>query len=65
MTSISKTMKSLEKDNCRLKESVSALQKCKEDDDNNLSIASSEGSSHFQKAIEFLEESYPKIALAL
>jgi hypothetical protein len=24
-----------------------------------------EGLSHFQKAIEFLEESYPKIALAL
>jgi hypothetical protein len=38
MKSISKTMKSLVKDNCRLKKSVSALQKCKEDDDNDLSI---------------------------
>jgi hypothetical protein len=30
-----------------------------------LSISSTEGSSHFQKTIEFVEESYPKIALAL
>ncbi len=65
MKSISKTMKSLEKDNCRLKKSVSALQKCEEDDDNDLSTSSTEGSSHFQKAIKFLEESYPKIALTL
>jgi hypothetical protein len=36
--SISKTMKSLEKDNHKLKKSVSALQKFKEDDDNDLSI---------------------------
>jgi hypothetical protein len=34
MKFIFKTMKSLEKDNCWLKKSVSALQKCKEDDDN-------------------------------
>ncbi len=46
--SISKTMNSLEKDNHRLKKSVSALQKCKKDDDNDLSISSAEGSSHFQ-----------------
>jgi hypothetical protein len=65
MKSISKMMKSLEKDNCRLKRSVSALQKCKEDDDNDSSISSAKGSSHFQKAIECLEESFPKIALAL
>jgi hypothetical protein len=65
MKSISKTMKSLEKDNRKLKKSVSALQKCKEDGDNDLSISSTEGSSHFQKAIKFLEVSYPKIALAL
>ncbi len=65
LKSISKTMKSLEKDNRRLKKSVSALQKCKEDDDDDLSISCTEGSSHFQKAIEFLKESYPKIALAL
>ncbi len=65
MKSISKTMKFLEKDNRRLKKSVSALQKCKEDNDDDLSISSAEGSSHFQKTIKFLEESYPKIALAL
>jgi hypothetical protein len=58
-------MKSLEKDNRKLKKSVSALQKCKEDDNNDLSKSYTEGSSHFQKAIEFLKESYPKIALAL
>ncbi len=62
--SISKMMKSLEKDNPRLKKSVSALQKCKEDDDDDLSISSTEGSSHFQKAINFFEESYSKVALA-
>jgi hypothetical protein len=49
MKSISKTMKSLEKDDRRLKKSVSALQKCKEDDDNDLSMSSTDGSSHFQK----------------
>ncbi len=65
MKSISKIMKSPEKDNLRLKKSVGALQKCKEDDDDDLSISSTEGLSHFQKAIKFLEESYPKIALAL
>ncbi len=48
-------MKSLEKDNRRLKKPVSALQKCKEDDDNDLSISSTEGANHFQKAIKFLE----------
>jgi hypothetical protein len=37
----------------------------KKDDDDDLSISSTEGSSHFQNAIEFLEESYPKITLAL
>jgi hypothetical protein len=57
MKSYSKTMKSLEKDNHRLKKSGSALQKCKENDDNDLSISPTECSSHFQKAIEFHEES--------
>jgi hypothetical protein len=65
MKSISKTMKSMEKDNPRLKKSVRALQIYKEDDDNDLSISSAEGSSHFQKAIKFLKELYPKITLAL
>jgi hypothetical protein len=64
MKSISKTIKSLEKDNCRSKK-FSALQKCKEDDGNDPSISSAEGLSHFQKTIKFLKESYPKIALAL
>jgi hypothetical protein len=63
MKSISKTIKSLEKDNHRLKKFVTALQKCKEDDDDDLSISSAEGSSHFQNAIEFLEESYPNLHL--
>jgi hypothetical protein len=51
MKTISKTMKCLEKDNRRLKKSVNALQKCKEDDDNDSSMSSTEDSSHFQKAI--------------
>jgi hypothetical protein len=63
MKSIFKTMKSLGKDNRRLKKSVSSLQKFKEDDDNYSSLSSTEGSSHFQKAIELLEESYPKLHL--
>jgi hypothetical protein len=45
--------------------SVSALQKCKEDDNSNLSISTSEGTSHFQKALEMLKEHSPKIVLAL
>jgi hypothetical protein len=65
MKSISKIMKSVEKDSRRLKKSVSALQRCKEDDDNDLSISSTECSSHSQKDIKFLKESFPKIALAL
>jgi hypothetical protein len=62
---LSKTMRSLEKDNKRLKKSVSALQKCNEDDDNDLSISMVEGSSHFQDALEMLEEHHPRIVLAL
>jgi hypothetical protein len=56
-------MKSLEKDNRRLKKSVSALQKCDEDEDSSLSLV--EGSSHFQDAMEMLEEHHPKVVLAL
>ncbi len=63
--SITKTMKSLEKDNCRLKKSVSALQKWDESEDNDLSISSAKGSRHFQEAMEMLQESHPKIVLAL
>jgi len=61
--SLSKTMKSLEKDNRRLNKSVSALQKCKEDEGS--SLFSGEGSSHFQNAMEMLEEHHPKVVLAL
>jgi hypothetical protein len=45
--------------------SVSVLQKCKEDDDSDSSISTSEGTSHFQKALEMLKEHNPKIVLAL
>jgi hypothetical protein len=63
--SITKTMKLLEKDNDRLKKSVSALQKCNEGEDNDLSISSAKGSSHFQEAMAMLQESHPKNTLAL
>jgi hypothetical protein len=63
--SLSKTMRSLEKDNEKLKKSVSALQKCDKDDDDNLSISTMEGSSHFQDALEMLKEHHPRIVLAL
>jgi hypothetical protein len=43
---------------------VSALQKCEEDDDTDSSL-STEGTSHFQKSVEMLEECNPKIVLAL
>ncbi len=65
MKSIFNTMKSLKKDNRRLKKSVSALQKCKKNDDNDSSMSSAEGLSYFLKAIKFLKKSYPKISLAL
>jgi hypothetical protein len=63
--SLSKTMRSLEKDNKRLKKSVSTLQKGNKDDDNDLSISTVEGSSHFQDALEMLKEHNPRIVLAL
>jgi hypothetical protein len=63
--SLTKTMKALEKDNWRLKKSVSALQKCNENDDNDSSLPSVEGSTHLQEAVEILSDFYPKIALAL
>jgi hypothetical protein len=67
--SLSKTMKSLEKDNRRLKKLVSALQKCNEDEESLLSSeedsSSEEGTSHFQDAMEMLEEYHPKVVLAL
>jgi hypothetical protein len=63
--SLTKTMKALERDNRRLKKSVSMLQKCNEDDDDDSSLSSVEGSTHFQEAVETLRDSYPKIALAL
>ncbi len=60
--SLSKTVKSLEKSNRKLKESVSALQKCAEDDDTDSSL-STEGTSHFQKSVKMLEERNPKVVL--
>ncbi len=64
MKSLSKTIKGLEKSNRKLKKSVSALQKCEEDDGTD-SLLSKEGTSHFQKSVEMLEERNPKIVLAL
>jgi hypothetical protein len=61
--SLSKTVKSSEKSNQKLKKSVSALQRCEEDDDTNSSL-STEGTSHFQKSVEMLEEHNPKVVLA-
>jgi hypothetical protein len=63
--SLTKTMMALEKDNRRLKKSVSALQKSNEDDNDDSSLSFVEGSTHFQEAVEILIYSYPKIALAL
>jgi hypothetical protein len=63
--SLSKTMKSLENNNQRLKKSVSALQKCNEDDNDDSLIFTVEGLSHFQDAMKMLEEHLPKIVLAL
>ncbi len=40
-------------------------QKCKEDNNTDLSITSSEGTSHFQKDVEMLKEHKPKIVLVL
>ncbi len=63
--SLCRMLKSLEKSNQKLKKSVSALKKCKEDNNANSSISSSEGTSHFQKGVEMLKEHNPKIVLAL
>ncbi len=63
--SLSKMLKSMDNSNRKLKRSVSALQKCKEDDNSELLISSSERTSHFQKAVEMLEENNLKIVLAL
>jgi hypothetical protein len=60
--SLSKTMTSLEIDNQRLKESVSVLQKCNEDDNDDSSISTVEGLGHFQDAIEMQEENHPRMS---
>ncbi len=44
---------------------MSTLQKFNEGEDNDLFISSAKGSSHFQEAMEMLQESHPKIVLAL
>jgi hypothetical protein len=61
--SLSKTMRSLKKDSRRLKKVVSTLQKHNEDEGSSLSLE--EVSSHFQDAMEMLEEYHPKVVLAL
>ena len=61
---MSLSLNSLEKSNRKLKKSVSALQKCEEDGDES-SISSSEGTNHFQMDLDLLEERNPKIVLAL
>jgi hypothetical protein len=58
-------MKLLEKDNRLLKKLVSVLQKCNEDDKYDSLLSTVEGSSHFQDAMEMLEEHHPMIVLAL
>jgi hypothetical protein len=58
-------MKLLEKDNWQLKKLVSTLQKCDEDDKDDSLLPTVEGSSHFQDAMEMLEEHHPKIVFAL
>jgi hypothetical protein len=63
--SLTKTMEALEKDNWRLKKSVGTLQKGDEDDNNDSSLSSVEGSIHFQEGMKTLRDSYPKIALEL
>jgi hypothetical protein len=63
LKSLSTMLKSLEKSNCKLKKSVSAPQKCNEDGEE--SPMSSEGTSHFQKNVNMIEEHNPKIVLAL
>ncbi len=44
---------------------MSVLQKCNEDDNDGSLLSTVEGSSHFQDAMEMLEEHHPKIVLAL
>ena len=63
MKSLSKTIKSLEKRNNKLRKLVSALQKC-EEDDTDSSIPSSEGTNHFQVDLDLLEETGPQVQQA-
>jgi hypothetical protein len=58
-------MRLLEKNNQQLKKSVSALQKCNEDDNDDFLLSRVEGSNHFQDAMEMLKEHHSKIFLAL
>jgi hypothetical protein len=55
--SLTKTMKAQEKYNWRLNKSVSVLQKCDEDDNDDSSLSSVEGSTHFQEAVETVRDS--------
>ena len=64
MKSLTKTVKSLEKSNRKLKKLVGALKKYEEEDNTNSSLPS-EGTSNFQRGVEMLQKSNPKIVLAL
>ena len=61
--SLSKMLKPLEKIDRKVKRSVSTLQKYDEDEE--LTISPLEGTSHFQKNVDMLEEHNPKIVVAL
>jgi len=61
----SKSIKSLTKQIKTLKKSVSALQSHQEDIDNDSSLSSVEGDTHFQYACAAIGTSHPKIAMAL
>jgi hypothetical protein len=63
MKSISKIMKSPEKDNRRLKKSVSALQKCEEDDDDDLYISFLRVQATFKWSSNFLRNHILKLHL--
>ena len=60
-----KTIKSLTKQVKTLKKSVSTLQAHQEDSDDESSLSSVEGDTHFQYACAAIATSHPKVALAL
>jgi hypothetical protein len=61
----SKSIKSLTKQIKTLKKLVSALQAHQEDSNNNSSLSSEDGDAHFQYACMVIEDTNPKVAMAL